>query len=290
MSDSADNSESAWRRFWEIAKIPIAFSAGGAALLTYFGWAYMAAEARTWGIDASYLRLSRTEYVLRSVNAVQLPLGVGLALSMAVLMTWKPFSRWLHGGDGRIERFATWSRRVGAALIAVGSVALVATGLDDSLFAGLSLAGGAILLVGGLHLDPGTPATGLLAVSVLIGLVGLFSATRVYAGMLGERFAHEHARAVPELADVLIYSDQPLWLLPVLGTSAVSIDRSGESPIYRYRCLSLLQRVGDTLLLVPFGYSTDRRHTVVYAVDATQVRVDFDDRRRQRGETRQPCP
>jgi hypothetical protein len=69
------------------------------ALLFYFGWAYTDARALYFGIDSSVLGYSIQDYMLRSVDAVFIPLGALLIAGVFLLAVHSKLNAWIRGGD-----------------------------------------------------------------------------------------------------------------------------------------------------------------------------------------------
>jgi hypothetical protein len=77
------------------------------ALLFYFGWARTAAQTQYLGFDASALQLSTTDYVLRSVDTLFLPLFLLAAVLIGVQIAHPHIVSWCHT---RKDRFLAWLR------------------------------------------------------------------------------------------------------------------------------------------------------------------------------------
>lgn len=77
------------------------------ALLFYFGWARTAAEAQYLGFDASALQLSTTDYVLRSVDTLFLPLLLLAAVVFSVHIAHPHIVSWCHD---RMDGSLFWLR------------------------------------------------------------------------------------------------------------------------------------------------------------------------------------
>jgi hypothetical protein len=97
----------------------------------------------------------------------------------------------------------------------------------------------------------------------------------VYASRTGADRAARYNSEVGQFAILSVFSEQPLDLPETLGVH-VQVAHSGtDHDTYRYDCLNLLARLGDTLLVVPSHYTTEPSRQVIYTLDARAVRLAF---------------
>jgi hypothetical protein len=245
-------------------------------LLVYFGWVHTAAEARSWGIEASFFDLSTSDYVLRSTNAALVPLADALGLGIAVGVLWRVLGRWVR------RRPLTTRRRILAATFAVSGIlvvwsihALPAARRDASTSASVVLMVGAVLLAAAFDCTGIEGRARLVMAALGLVVVGAFTYVTVYAGRTGAERAEQYNREVGHLAHLTIFSDHPLDLPETQGIRQAVLLHPARGPTYRYDCVDLLVRIADMLLVVPSHYAIDGRRQAIYTIDAHSVHVSF---------------
>jgi hypothetical protein len=124
------------------------------ALLVYFGWKRADTQATVLGVDESVFGLSTQDYLLRSVDALFLPIGIFAAAGLGWLWAHDTIRRRIAAGD-HLPALRRTARALGFAWVALPLVA-VGLGLrwpQMGLFAfPLSFGLGALLTAYGLHL------------------------------------------------------------------------------------------------------------------------------------------
>jgi hypothetical protein len=245
-------------------------------LLVYFGSVHTAAEARSWGIDASFFDLSTSDYVLRSTNAALIPLADALGLGVAAGVLWRVVGRWVRRRSPRLRRrILAGAFSVSATLVVWAIHALPAARRDASTAASVVLMAGAVLLAAAFDCT-GIEGRGRLVMAALgLVVVGAFAYVTVYAGRTGAERAQQYNREVGHLAHLTLFSDHPLDLPDEQGIQLAVLDHPGAAPTYRYDCLDLLVRMGDTLLVVPSHHAVDGRRQAIHTIDAHSVHVSF---------------
>lgn len=277
-------------------------------LLVYFGWKRAETQSRVLGVDASIFGMSTVDYVLRSVDALFVPIGVAAFLGLGWL--------WLDGRiRGRLEVDADWPMldRVARVLsfawlllpltvYALGQVwsRVGLFGYPLSFGVGILLSAYAVDLRWSLAGQPARPqrAAGHVELAkTLIGILvvlSLFWAVTNYATYRGVDLAVDLMDRVDELPGVVVYSSARL-AIDAPGVTERRVDPEGGgveaattdstldddtqpdpmvSGLYRYEGLRLLDRIGDRLFLVSDGFS--RRHGVVVALpDDGSLRFEF---------------
>lgn len=241
------------------------------ALAFYFGWVQTNARSSYFGIDASALGYSTQDYVLRSLNALFVPLGVLLLLALAAVVVHAFASRRLQ--DPRLRPAARVAVAAGALLFVFGVVAILRP-LSFSppyLLATASPAIGIALLAYGGHLlaltAPGGrarlpgPATALV---VLVIVLSAFATVARYADVLGgERAADVDIDARPR---VTVYAPKDLAItVPGVVDERLSADDGAYR--HRYSGLRLLIRSDDKYFLLPEGWTRARGAAIVLADD-----------------------
>ena len=188
----------------ELAGLVVAPTTLVTALAFYFGWVLTNSRATYFGIDASALGFSTQDYLLRSADALFVPLGTALVLALGIVWLQAYAGRQLadRGRRARLRLVARVAVAAGGVLFALGAFAVFRP-LSFSphyLFASASPGIGIALVGLGLHLlgrvaaaerpraaslaDARTRATALALIALLIVLSAFWTASR-YADALG---------------------------------------------------------------------------------------------------------
>ncbi len=251
-------------------------------LLFFFGWGHAYWFFNYFGVDSASLYLSRSDYLMRSVDGLFLPLA-GLAIA-CLAVAW-----------GRLlgERFlphsvrhplGEWAPRVaavfGVMLVLNGiSAFFVATIFNDGLaVAPLSFAIGIGILFHLLHrtgrTGPGWLAvTEWLAIFVLVGL-SLFWGAFDYSAAVGRSRAAQFVDELPDSPEAILYSESRLNL-NAPGVHEVRCAGDPELAYgFRYDGLTLLWQTEDALVLLPRTWTRPDGVAVVIPRDAG-VRLEF---------------
>ena len=257
------------------------------ALALYFGVVYVNAQAFYFGIDGSTLGFSTQDYVLRSADALFVPLGALAVAGIALLAGHTAFRRWAQRpGRESLARAATW----GLAVLGVGSFAAGATSVfrplpfrTPFLFAPLCLGAGAIACAYSMWVrrelsasPPVSPAWVSTASCVLVGVlvvISLFWAASDYARALGRGRSAVLEATLPYRPGVAVYSDRPLQLEGG-GVRAVELPAPGGEPRYRYDGLRLFIHSGGKYFLLPAGWTPAGGRALILP-DDERVRIEF---------------
>lgn len=256
------------------------------ALALYFGVVYTNAQAFYFGIDGSLLGLSSQAYVLRSVDALFVPVGAVVLGGLVALWGHGVLTRWLSQPSRH--------RAVTAAVWAMGSVGGVLFGLaafsvfrplpfrTPFLFAPLSLVVGMLGLSYAISLSrrrhPELSARSWIATAnaLLVGLVvviGLFWGSSDYARALGRGRAQIlHAR-LPLRPGVVVHSVQRLRLEGPGVEETVLAEAEGDYA-FSYRGLRLFTRAGGNYFLLPTEWSVANGRAIVLP-DDDRIRIEF---------------
>ena len=281
------------RRALELVGLVVAPTTLVTALAFYFGWVLTNSRASYFGIDASALGYSTQDYLLRSADALFVPLGSVFSLGLGGV--------WLHAfavrqlnapaARARLRIAARTAIAVGGGLFALGAFAVFRP-LSFSahyLFAPASPGIGIALLAYGLHLldrvaaaerpparpvpsaGPSIRATALTLVALLVVLSGFWTASR-YADALGRGRAERLAAALHLRPQVTVFAPKRLAL-----ASGDVVERrlaSGGAYGYSYSGLRLLIRSGGKYFLLPEGWTRARDNAIVLA-DSPDYRFEF---------------
>jgi hypothetical protein len=262
------------------------------ALAFYFGWMLTYSRAAYFGIDSSALGFSTQDYLLRSADALFVPLGAAIVLALGIL--------WLHGhatrqlGDRRRRQRLRIAARAagvaGAVLFALGIVSVFEP-LSFSphyLFPSASPGIGIALLAYALHLldrvraaeqseiPPVADKRSRVAAITLVGLLIVLSAfwtASTYANALGRGRAAQLAATLSARPHVTVFAPRRLSI----DASGVAERRlTGEDLAYRYRYsgLRLLIRSGGKYFLLPDRWTRSSGAAIVLA-DSPDYRFEF---------------
>jgi hypothetical protein len=262
------------------------------ALALYFGWVLTNSRASYFGIDASTLGFSTQDYLLRSADALFVPLGTVVVLGLAFL--------WLHTQATRqlMDRNRRTRLRIAArAVVVVGGVLFVLgvcavfEPLSFSpyyLFPPASPGIGIALLAYGLHVlgritakerpgiasltDSRSRATAMALVALLILLSSFWTAS-TYAEALGQGRAARAAATLSTRPHVIVFAPKRL---DITGAGVIERALTGENLAYRYRYsgLRLLIRSGGKYFLLPDGW-TRSNGTAIVLDDNPAYRFEF---------------
>ena len=274
----------------------IGFVAAPTTLITalgfYFGWALTNSRASYFGIDASALGFSTQDYLLRSADALFVPLGAALVLTLAMVSLNALATRRLAdaGSRARLRHAARVAVLTGSALFALGIIAVFRP-LSFSphyLFPSSSPGIGIALLAYGVHLlgriraaeEPVAPsavdarsrAMAMTLVALLIVLSAFWTAS-TYADALGRGRAERLAASLTARPQVTVFTPKRLV---VEADGVVERRLSGGDVAYRYRYsgLRLLIRSGGKYFLLPDNWSR-AGGTVIVLADRPDYRFEF---------------
>ncbi|MGH9281002.1 MAG: hypothetical protein ACRD12_23305 [Acidimicrobiales bacterium] len=261
------------------------------SLALYFGVVYVNAQAFYFGIDGSTLGFATQDYLLRSADALFVPLGLLVLCGLVMLRSYSAFERGLR----RPERHA--ALRVAAWAMGVVGVLLFTTGLTavfrplpfrtPLLFPPLSLGAGVIAsgysgslrrrlsprrddadAVGGSRV-----ATASRVLAALLIVISLFWAVSEYARALGRARSEVLEANLPARPGVVVFSSHRLH---AAGTGVRETELAVAEDAYRYRYdgLRLFIRSGGKYFLLPAEWTPAAGRAIVIA-DDEGVRVEF---------------
>jgi hypothetical protein len=263
------------------------------ALLFYFGWVRTNALFQHFGVDAAVLGFSSTDYLLRSVEALYVPLGTLLVAGLAVL--------WAHSLVGTLLATDRWLKalRIAAVIMGLVGLALFARGVagvvlprlsrNDFLTTPLCLGLGATIGAYSRWLSlrlrqipnrgrgttqPGWLNTMNLALVILVVVLSLFWAATNYAQAIGRGRAASFARGLAGRPGVTVYSVDRLFLQGP-GVIEVTLPAGPHASYhYRYSGLRLLTESHGHFFLLPEGWTLASGPTIVLD-DTDKLRVEF---------------
>jgi hypothetical protein len=270
------------------------------ALLFYFGWARTAAEAQYLGFDASALQLSTSDYVLRSVDTLFLPLFLLTAVVIGVQIAHPRIVSWCHD---HINRFPGWLRiAIPLILVMFPLAGWIATRpapqwwplvMPLSVTIAVLLSLYIALLVRALQqreststdaalpratvqkhqLQPWWPVIrGTSAIALVI--LCLFWTIGRFANVMGDTAAANFVSSVQNqnAATVMILSKYDLRMGD-LGVHTTQFSGRATFP-FEYQGLVLFIRSGGNFFLLPLGWTYEHPRVIVIP-DNDQVRVYY---------------
>jgi hypothetical protein len=274
-------------KWWSFGSTIIAPATLLSTLLFYFGYVSSRAQFRYFGLDVDTVGLSTQDYVMRSPQALLVPL-LALSLGGASLLILHLAVRRHPPPPSAVRIFLI----VSVVALFVGLVLIVGYAVlgDWSLYplvTPLLLAGGSAGVIYGMRL-PGTPAflkptdeegkglrRGVLAFA-LVAIVGcLFWATATIAEWSGLGNAMRTARNLDDLAPVILDTQDRLFLTDGIVKETALPAEEGARFKFRYRGLRLLIHGDGKLFLVPEKWSPSDSTLLVPLDDSVRVQFRF---------------
>jgi hypothetical protein len=245
----------------------------GSVLMLYFGWARSEAQARRFGADASVFEMSTQDLILRSVDALFMPIILLLLGSLALVR----FEPWLRD---RASWLAPVLRHAWV-LVPVGLLLRAATEeIGDILlpFWVLLAVGGtaySVVLRRQLSGDRSPLRFSAVVLVVLLLVAILFWQTERVAVFTGEVRADEIMRDLDCKLPVATLFTTGRLHIEAPDVTETRIEGPEESTFrYRYEGLHFLQRSGDKYFLLTDGW-TDGEGRLVLVPDSQDVRLEF---------------
>jgi hypothetical protein len=262
------------------------------ALCYYFGYLYTRKYFAYFGVDANAIGFSTSDYVIRSVTALYVPVLAFVFCWVAVL--WAGFYLRRLAQTGRRNELL---RRTALALIAVGMLGLLRGVLGMTLpqyafprnaaltplTAGLGAAAivvGSWLLVamrtGSAPQPFATVARATLLAAAGIMVLALFWITGNLASHYGEEQAKSTAAGLwkQETAVVLDTSERLSAPKQLIRETALDSADAGRGIRFRYRCFRALVVKDGRWVLIPAAWEPPHGYAVIVTTDAT-TRVSF---------------
>lgn len=280
-------------RLFQLAAAVVAPTTLLSALLFYFGWVRTNALYSHFGVEASTLGFSTQDYLLRSVEAVYVPLGVLLILAVVGL--------WLHAFvlELLVNRRQLRVLQVAVVVLALVGLILSIRGIvgvvfprisnRDFLVTPLSLGMGTILTAyshslwrrsraaagrGNVDIQPGWFGTVNLVLVAMLVVLCLFWATSNYAKAYGRGLAISFASELTRRPAVVLYSEQSLYLRSPGIIETILNEDPGARFRVRYSGLRFLTESQGKLFLLPDDWHRTRGPAIVLDREE-DVRVEF---------------
>jgi hypothetical protein len=262
------------------------------ALLYYFGWAHVYYFFNYFGVNSTVLGFGTVDYLMRSVDALFVPIAVAATLALLVLWLHPAVSSRLRRGRGS---WLPWHRGTigtigGLALAVVGAYVTFTGRVLPSQYAAwapLSFGLGVFLLAcmshgrsrsrsrGGDAQGPAASWAGPLEWVIAFALVGvsLFAAATDYAAQVGQSRARHYASLLSTQPNVVVYSERSLSL-SAPGVSQVRCREPRTAYGYRYDGLTLMLAAGGKYLLLPRRWSP-AQGVAVLVDQSDSLRLEF---------------
>ncbi|MBM7505896.1 hypothetical protein ACFPER_02185 [Agromyces aurantiacus] len=256
------------------------------ALAFWFGWTLTNARSRYLGVDASVFGFTPTDYILRSADAVIVPvilicLGglvwVSLIAGVNVLLD-RPAMR----GPVRIGATIALAVALLGVLVALRAMFVGFAPGTHYLAAPLVLGVSALLAGTSASVLRRTAANPQLRLARLWGRGGvvftativvasLFWASTLYADALGRGRGRDVEQQLDRLPSVVVYSAVPLGLEPPAEPQPVD---DGGRYVIRYDGLRLLLKSDGSYFLLPDGWRSGEGPVIVLRDDG-DIRLEF---------------
>lgn len=257
---------------------------GYVATRTYFSY---------FGIDTDAIGFTTSDYVIKSVPALYVPLVVGLLTWVAMLWAGDYLRRLVRSGrKPRLVRGLAWIAvavgSVGLARAVVGLTkpdwALIRVDAVTPLALGL---GGALLVVGFWMIasarDPDAPRPfaaaerGSLLVAAAAIVAALFWITNIFATLRGLDQAHNVNADLWSRENSVVLDVDARQNLPVLLDNQIKVswarpgDPAAKPTFLRYECFRALAVHNDRWVLVPARWAPDAGFAVIVTSDSSHV-------------------
>lgn len=280
------------RRALELVGLVVAPTTLVTALAYYFGWVLTNSRARYFGIDASALGYSTQDYLLRSADALFVPLGAVIVLALALVSLHAAVTRVMDDERARRRLWVAAHAAIGAGglLFAFGVVAVFepVAFSPHYLFASASPGIGIALVAYGVHVlervrtarsqqstplaDLTTRRAAVTLVALLIVLSGFWTASK-YADALGRGRAQSLAASLGAQPGVTVFSPRRLHI-DAPGVTERRLTGPDAAYRYRYAGLRMLVRSNGKYFLVPDGWRRGVSTAIVLA-DGADYRFEF---------------
>lgn len=261
------------------------------AILYYFGYIRERALFGYFGIDLESLRFSTTDYLVRSVGTIFVPIGTVLLFGFFALaghhllipVLTRAADKW---------RNAAWA---GIAIISIVLLGVGVNGLEQfmdldllPLVSPIALGAGAFLFeyavyTAAIYMPLSEQQQDVLSTTknlrrvliVALMLVSAFWATATIAQQRGNAVAQAIGASLPVQPEAIVYSLQRLQITGP-GVKVTRLSGTGAAFVYRYDGLRPLVHSGGHWFLLPAGWTHTNGATVIILPDTTSgIRVDL---------------
>lgn len=276
----------------QVATVVVSAGAGIAALAFWFGWTITNARSSYFGIDASVLGYTATDYVLRSADAMLVPAIAVLVVTLAAVAIHRLLTLMLASPRwARVARWTLWT------LVAAGVLCMVAGCVIifqtrpvpvPVLVPPVLLGGGAVVscyAIWSLRRAGTSPTPGrrrvpgqarweraMIVTTALLAVVCLFWGASRYAEALGGDRARVLERSLTGRPWVIVYSKEDLALGKDVDRQVV--DAADTAYRFRYSGLRLLTQSNGRHFLLTDGWSPEDG-TAIVLQDSPGIRYEY---------------
>lgn len=254
----------------------------GTVLLFYFGWVRTKTQAEKLGYHLSILDLSTTDYMLKSISALSVPLVPLLLLALALNGVHQRLMVPLSRRSRRREFLLRFAKMLTLSWILWGLVCVGVLLLAPSVIRGFAIPVSITLAVlcasyGRTlrkRVDGADPwsTTGKVLVIALLTFAVFWDVERI-ARTIGEGYGALIAANPQRLTAVTVYSAKSLWI-DAPGVVETRRSDPGSEFSYRYEGLRLLEQSGDRYFLI--NEQWDEQHgRVIMLRETDSIRLEF---------------
>jgi len=254
----------------------------GTALLFYFGWVRTKKQTEELGYHVSILDFSTTDYILKSINVLYVPLVLLLIVALVlnglhqrlVVPTSRRARRrvvLLHLARLLAMSWILWGL-LGIALLSLAPPTLRSFAIPLSITLALLCAVyGRTLQRRFTGIEPWS-STGKVLVIVLLTFAVFWDTERV-AKTMGEGYAAQIAADPQQLIAVTVYSAKSLEI-DAPGIMETKLNKTDSEYSCRYSGLRLLERSGDRYFLINEHWDAQQGRVIVLR-ETDSIRMEF---------------
>jgi hypothetical protein len=236
-------------------------------VLFYFGWSSTDAEAKALGLRDTVFHFSTSDYLLRSVDALYLPVLVCAAAAFAALAAHRRVQR----DPSRAASILRLLRHAWAPPFLMLPLIPLHPALFDLLVPLATIVG---FLLTGYARTRDSLDLRMWSLCLMVAVLALFWAVSSYAGIVGRgRAALTAATVDTGFPAVAVFSKDDL---PIHGRGSCRYTITGKASAfhYRYAGLRLFHISGDRIFLVSRGWSP-ARGTMFVVEESEKLRVEY---------------
>jgi hypothetical protein len=260
-------------------------------LLYYFGWLHAYYLFGYFGINSTTLGFSTVDYLMRSVDALYIPLTVAAVVALVALWGNAAVLPALRAGSPALRsRFLRTVTALGIALALTGGALTLLIEGGSSGYAALApvgFAAGVVVLGYAVHmrriLRPKAQQARAAAgwadaaewmITFFLVAISLFTAASDYAGGVGVTRARQLMADLPNQPAVVLYSQHNLDLPPT-GITETRCANANAGYRYRYDGLVLVLESGGKYVLLPRQWTRDGRSPAILLAESDAIRLEF---------------
>jgi hypothetical protein len=260
-------------------------------LLYYFGWLHAYYLFGYFGVNSTTLGFGTVDYLMRSVDALYIPLTVASIIALLALWGNEALLPVLRAGPPKLRsRFLGAVTVLGLALTVVGGALTLLIGGGGSGYAALApvgFASGVVVLGYAVHVRRVLPRPGEKAraasgwagtvewmITFLLVAISLFAAASDYAGGVGVTRARQLVAELPSQPAVVVYSQHDLDL-PSIGITETRCASPDAGYRYRYDGLVLVLESGGKYVLLPRQWTRDGQSPAILLAESDAIRLEF---------------